>query len=241
MPRTTVASTGLDAALPAVPTATSKDWMNEIWTPPSLVLAPATRSLRRGSTRGDMATSLARALTERPLTSLLLSDRDLTKMVWSWGRKGFIMAPPLPSSCSSVCRMAALTCQGKRSPMMRMRGPDICTTIGLSAASDVAVTSSPRPCAACSLVSGDPCMRACRKKGSTGASPLVRLKPGTAPSPQERPRSCTSSSTVATCAPAETAGALSSSFLSALSREETTALRASWERKRTSSSGSPKR
>ena len=29
------------------------------------------------------------------------------------------------------------TCHGKRSPMMRMSGPDIWTTIGFSAASDV--------------------------------------------------------------------------------------------------------
>ena len=38
------------------------------------------------------------------------SERDLTKVVCSCGRKGFIMIPPRTRSSESVDKIAALTC-----------------------------------------------------------------------------------------------------------------------------------
>lgn len=47
-------------------------------------------------------------------------------MVCSCGRKGLSAGPALPSSADMVPRMAALTPDAKRSPMMRINGPVIC-------------------------------------------------------------------------------------------------------------------
>lgn len=58
------------------------------------------------------------------------SARHLRKVVCSCGRKGLSAGPALPSSASSVPRMAALTPDAKRSPMMRISGPVICEVEG---------------------------------------------------------------------------------------------------------------
>mmetsp|Transcript_60076 Transcript_60076/g.141730 ORF Transcript_60076/g.141730 Transcript_60076/m.141730 type:complete len:442 (-) Transcript_60076:1499-2824(-) len=237
-----LATTGAEMDLPARPrVASSADmWLSRM--PLSEVLMPAIRSLTRGSTRVIMVTSCARPCTERARTTLECSLSDLTKVVCSWGRKGFIMIPPFCSSSSSVRTIAALTCHGKRSPMMRIRGPLICTTIGFSAAALVACTSSPSPSAACSRVSGvAPCMSACRKKGRIGASPLLLLKPVTPPAAACVASCLTSSRTTPTCTPQLTLGAFASSFFSDASMCPTSAASAVCAAARTGSSSAPKR
>mmetsp|Transcript_44304 Transcript_44304/g.139786 ORF Transcript_44304/g.139786 Transcript_44304/m.139786 type:complete len:272 (+) Transcript_44304:724-1539(+) len=239
---TTLAMTGGEAEALALPSTTSRASMKLSWTPPSLLLAPASRSLSRGSTRGLMRTRKDRARMARPRTTLLGSESDLTKVVCSWGRKGFIMIPPLTRRRERVLRIALLTCQGNLSPMMRIRGPDICTTIGFSAASPVACTRIPSPAAACSRSSGvDPCMSAWRKKGRRGARPLVRLNPGTPVGGATAARDLTSSNTRPTYSEQLTAGALSSSSLSARSIAAVNASKAACACTCTASSSSPNR
>mmetsp|Transcript_39032 Transcript_39032/g.79907 ORF Transcript_39032/g.79907 Transcript_39032/m.79907 type:complete len:444 (+) Transcript_39032:387-1718(+) len=236
------ATTPAETAFPALPSAASSASMWLSLPAPSDVLTPANKSLMSGSTRVIMVTSCAKPRTERARTSFECSLSDLTKVVWSCGRKGFIMTPPFWRRRSSVLRMAALTWEGKRSPMMRMRGPLIWTTMGLSAASLVHCTSSPSPTAACSRVSGvAPCMSAWRKKGSSGASPLVRLKPGTPLGGAAFASSFTSSSTVLTCTPQLTEGAFASSLFSEASMLATRAARAACAFWSTGSSSAPKR
>jgi hypothetical protein len=55
-------------------------------------------------------------------TNLVLSCRHLTKVVCSWGRKGFREMPPFLIMIVRVDKIALFTCHGKRSPIMRMRG-----------------------------------------------------------------------------------------------------------------------
>jgi hypothetical protein len=54
--------------------------------------------------------------------NLVLSCRHLTKVVWSWGRKGLSAIPPLLIMIERVDKIAALTCQGNLSPIILMRG-----------------------------------------------------------------------------------------------------------------------
>mmetsp|Transcript_21110 Transcript_21110/g.50935 ORF Transcript_21110/g.50935 Transcript_21110/m.50935 type:complete len:257 (-) Transcript_21110:5954-6724(-) len=238
---TEASATGV-AALPARPVTTSRAVMKLMRLVPSAPRHPATRSLRRGSTRGAIFTILASAPTARARTTLEDSERDLTKVVWSCGRNGFIMIPPRTRRSESVERIAALTCHGKRSPMIRMSGPDICTTIGLSAASEVASTHRPRPSAASARVSGvAPCISAWRKKGRIGARPLVALNPEIPPGGAVACSNITSWWTVETYAPHETAGAFGSSFLSSPSRCLTIAASAPFAAVVTAGVGSPKR
>ena len=60
-----------------------------------------------------------------------------------------------------MCRIAALTPHGKRSPTMRISGPVIAITLGLSALADVSETASPSAAAACSRSSGDAVISPC--------------------------------------------------------------------------------
>mmetsp|Transcript_43207 Transcript_43207/g.109364 ORF Transcript_43207/g.109364 Transcript_43207/m.109364 type:complete len:353 (-) Transcript_43207:505-1563(-) len=108
------------------------------------------------------------------------SLRHFMKVVCIWGTNGLRPTPALLMSKPIVLRMAALICQEKRSPMMRMSGPVIWTTKGLSVASSVQSTSSPSPSAASSRSSALlPCSTPCRYTGRNGASALGRHRPAT--------------------------------------------------------------
>ena len=98
----------------------------------------------------------------RARTAFAGSESALTKVVCSCGTKGLSSMDPLVISSVSVCRMAALTAGGKRSPTMRINGPVIWMTYGLSAAGEVRPTASPRAAADCSRSSGVPVISPCR-------------------------------------------------------------------------------
>lgn len=84
------------------------------------------------------------------------SGRHLRKVVCSWGTNGLSPAPLLPMTAPRARRMAALTDGENRSPTMRMRGPVIFTTNGLSDGCGVRATAAPMASAATSRTSGDP-------------------------------------------------------------------------------------
>mmetsp|Transcript_51237 Transcript_51237/g.123203 ORF Transcript_51237/g.123203 Transcript_51237/m.123203 type:complete len:230 (-) Transcript_51237:56-745(-) len=108
------------------------------------------RSLSSGSTRVESEARRMSAAAARMRTSLVPSCRLLTHVVCSCGTKGLSSACPLPMSSASVPRMAALTGAAKRSPTMRMSGPVIWMTKGLSASADVSSMASPSASAAAS-------------------------------------------------------------------------------------------
>mmetsp|Transcript_36317 Transcript_36317/g.82799 ORF Transcript_36317/g.82799 Transcript_36317/m.82799 type:complete len:392 (+) Transcript_36317:879-2054(+) len=153
-------------------------WSKDSRTPPSAALTLVTRSLTSGSTLGLCSVSLVSAAAARVRTRRVLSLRHLTKVVWSCGRKGLRDTPPLSKSTVSVCTIAALTCQMRRSPRTRMQGPVIVGTNGFIASEAVNSTISPNPAAACSRISGVPWIKPCKKIGKSGARPLGRQKPG---------------------------------------------------------------
>mmetsp|Transcript_12212 Transcript_12212/g.44556 ORF Transcript_12212/g.44556 Transcript_12212/m.44556 type:complete len:201 (-) Transcript_12212:1023-1625(-) len=138
---------------------------------------PLSSSFRRGSTLALIFISFPRAAAARVLTVRALSCRPFTNVLWSCGTKGFNTRPPFPIMMAKVCVMAALTCHGKRSPIIRMRGPVILTADGLSAPNDVASIISPSASAANSRCSDVPWSRPCSNKGNKGARALGWQRP----------------------------------------------------------------
>uniref|UniRef100_A0A7C9CPZ7 Uncharacterized protein n=1 Tax=Opuntia streptacantha TaxID=393608 RepID=A0A7C9CPZ7_OPUST len=114
---------------------------------------------------------------------LVLSCRHFMNVVCNWGRKGLSAMPPFLIMMVNVDKIALFTCQGNRSPMIRIRGPVIGITNSFRACSLVTSINSPRPSAACSLSSADPLIRPCRKIGSTGRRAFGRQNPGTRTGP----------------------------------------------------------
>ena len=145
----------------------------------SAFLIPVCNSVNTGSTRVCMTTNLPSAAAAFSRTARLGSLRALMKVVCSWGRKAFNMAPHLPNNSPRVSNTATLTLNEKRSLRIRMRGPVMLMTDGLRASALVRLMTSPSPIAADSFSSGVPSRRPLRKMGQIGAMPfLSRQKPG---------------------------------------------------------------
>mmetsp|Transcript_16439 Transcript_16439/g.34707 ORF Transcript_16439/g.34707 Transcript_16439/m.34707 type:complete len:286 (-) Transcript_16439:243-1100(-) len=148
------------------------------WTAGSAEASVFKSSVANGSTRADSATSLHRAVAPRMRTTRVVSESALTNVVCSCGTNGLRSAAPLDMSMDRVCRISALTPHGKRSPTMRMRGPVIWMTYGLSVVSGVRSTNSPKAAAACSRSSGEPVISPCRWIATRGPMPLGSVKAG---------------------------------------------------------------
>mmetsp|Transcript_37141 Transcript_37141/g.82495 ORF Transcript_37141/g.82495 Transcript_37141/m.82495 type:complete len:525 (-) Transcript_37141:84-1658(-) len=140
-------------------------------------------SASRGSTRALSGISRPKAETPRPLTSLVVSDSALTKVVCSWGAKALRAGPPLASSTFRVCRMALLTELGCLSPTTLISGPVVLISRGFSTARSASRANSPIASAASSLTVGEAFISACSMRAYRASRDLGRANMGRKNSP----------------------------------------------------------